>query len=69
MIRTNTVSTLKAWLRRTGTNREGFSSALIFTLGDICAKPSRFSDQRQPASCGRWVRKEGQAGDRKQQEL
>lgn len=69
MIRTNTISTLKAWLRRTGTNREGFYSALIFTLRDICAKPSRFSDQRQPVSCRGWVRKEGQAGGWRQWEL
>lgn len=61
-IRTNTVSTLKAWLRRTRTDRDTFHSPLIFTLEDICAEPSTFSDWRQPAWCGVWVRKEGQAG-------
>lgn len=69
MIRTNTVSTLKARLRRTGTNREGFYSALIFTLGDVCAEPSRFSEWRQPAWCRGWVRKEGRTGGRGQWEF
>lgn len=62
MIRSNTVSTLKAELRRAGTNREGFYSSLVFTLGDVCAKPSRFSDRRRSALYGRSLRKEGPAG-------
>lgn len=62
MIRTNAVSTLKSPIRRTGTNRGHFYSALIFTLGGVCAKPSRFSDWRQTAAQGRGVRKEGRVG-------